>query len=354
MDAKYVNERLDRIAKLLFLNANYNPNIGLLNGKLGIAIFFYHYALFTRKKIHKKYADELIREIFLERHKHTSLDYENGLAGIGTGLNYLLNKGFIDQGYGKFLLNLDLQLNNSIRNYIPAKLKFNELLGYGKYFNSRLKSSSIEDLGDQVLYRESLLSIVDLLDRPFNTYSEINNAIEFLVQVCRISGESQKPKDFLNYAIDKLETSVNEDIHFKVYPGDFNPLAAARAILSFPGVSNGAPCWEKAKYFLALYEHDFDKYLSDKSHSLKAGSFNQVFLFDYLFRKTGNENYRKKAQEWFDKSMVEDKQALTGFIVGINNNVPELGLWDGYAGIGLSIIDFLQNNEADWHDLIPN
>jgi hypothetical protein len=43
-------EILSRIARYLMLHGSFTSNIGLLNRKIGIAIFFYHYARYTGKK----------------------------------------------------------------------------------------------------------------------------------------------------------------------------------------------------------------------------------------------------------------------------------------------------------------
>ena len=52
-------DRLRRIANVLLLNASFIDNPGLLNGKMGIAIFFYHYSRYTKNKIYEDYAGEL-------------------------------------------------------------------------------------------------------------------------------------------------------------------------------------------------------------------------------------------------------------------------------------------------------
>jgi len=249
---------------------------------------------------------------------------------------------------------LDRQLNSTITNSIQKKNKTNELLGLGKYFISRLNNKIADDAGHRSFYRESIFCIVDELDKPYNSYNDIFNAIEFLTMVCRIAGANQKPKDYLNYAIDKLETSVYEDIHFQVYPGSFCPLVAASVILSGSEVTDDKEYFDKAKYFLDKYEVDFDQYQQDKRHSLKTGTLRYVHLYNSLFQKTGNTNFATKAKEWFDKSMIENKDALTGFMVGTTENLPELGIWDGYAGIGLALISIMDKRTSGWQYLITN
>jgi len=48
-----ISTHLQRIANVLLLNASFTDNLGLLNGKMGIAVFFYHYARLTENNIYQ-------------------------------------------------------------------------------------------------------------------------------------------------------------------------------------------------------------------------------------------------------------------------------------------------------------
>lgn len=91
-----VDNRLQRIANVLLLNASFIDNLGLLNGKMGIAIFFYQYARYTGSKIFEDYAGELIDEIYEEINTTTPVDFANGLTGIGWGIEYLVKNRFLE------------------------------------------------------------------------------------------------------------------------------------------------------------------------------------------------------------------------------------------------------------------
>lgn len=90
-----IKEELTVIARHLLLNASFIPNLGLLNGKMGIAIFFYHYAEYTKCKRYSHYANELIGEIYDEVNKNTPKDFANGLCGIVYGLTYWVQNDFL-------------------------------------------------------------------------------------------------------------------------------------------------------------------------------------------------------------------------------------------------------------------
>ena len=92
---KRINNRLRRIANVLMLNAGFFDNPGLLNGKMGIAIFFYHYSRYSKNKLYEDYAGELLDEIYEEINTSTPVNFENGLTGIGWGIEYLVKNGFV-------------------------------------------------------------------------------------------------------------------------------------------------------------------------------------------------------------------------------------------------------------------
>ena len=55
---------LNRIINHLIMNASFTHNPGLYHGKMGIVIFFAHYARFTRDLHYDKFAGYLLDEIF--------------------------------------------------------------------------------------------------------------------------------------------------------------------------------------------------------------------------------------------------------------------------------------------------
>ena len=87
---------LTKIADWLLLNGTLTKCPGLLHGKLGIAIFFFHYARYTGKTLFEEYAWDLIMAIQEQLHVNYRPDYEKGIAGIGVGINYLSYNNLIE------------------------------------------------------------------------------------------------------------------------------------------------------------------------------------------------------------------------------------------------------------------
>lgn len=77
----------------LILHANDVPSaIGLLDGKMGIALVLAHYARCRGKKKLEHAADFLVESVMNLLTKTVSIDFANGLSGIGWGIEYLIHK----------------------------------------------------------------------------------------------------------------------------------------------------------------------------------------------------------------------------------------------------------------------
>lgn len=140
-----IEDRLRRIANFLLLNASFIDNLGLMNGKMGIAIFFYHYARYTQTKIFEDYAGELIDEIYEEINANTPVNFSDGLTGIGWGIEYLVKKQFIEGDTDEVLAEID----NTIYKYrlnSPVLIENgDDFFGYGFYHIARLNGHTINN-----------------------------------------------------------------------------------------------------------------------------------------------------------------------------------------------------------------
>lgn len=97
-NAKHVNfNLLDRISHILILKASYYSDIGLLDGKMGIAIAFAHLSRYsTNNEIYYEYMSDLLDDILGNIHKGLNYSFKSGLSGIGWGIEYLIQNGFVE------------------------------------------------------------------------------------------------------------------------------------------------------------------------------------------------------------------------------------------------------------------
>ena len=210
-----VTERLQRIANVLLLNASFIDNTGLLNGKFGIAIFFYHYGRYSNNIIYTEYAGELIDEIYEEINTNTPVDFANGLAGIGWGTEYLVRNGFLDADTDETLAEIDKTLYRSFSSN-PFRIENGkDLFDYGLYIGARIHHSGKDDdsLNNQIK-REHINSIIDQCEKlfvnkrylEFNIHqlsvSTINSFLWFLLEMDRLEMFPSKVRKILRYLPD--------------------------------------------------------------------------------------------------------------------------------------------------------
>lgn len=124
------------------LGGAFTKNLGLMYGKMGISICFFHLFKQSEITLFKTFTEELIDEIYDEITVNISNDFENGLAGIGWGLEYLIQERFIDGDSEEVLEDVDCKLFDSLANgEIDDLGLLNGVLRIGFYFLKRIEGS---------------------------------------------------------------------------------------------------------------------------------------------------------------------------------------------------------------------
>lgn len=133
-----IEKELRQIADMLLLNGTLTECPGLVRGKMGIAIFFFHYAQYTKNELFSNYAMDVISEILNQIHVNSPADYEDGIAGIGVGVDYLIRNNFLDVE-GDLCEELDQRMVRAVM-YDPWQdlSMYDGLTGYGRYWMTRL------------------------------------------------------------------------------------------------------------------------------------------------------------------------------------------------------------------------
>jgi hypothetical protein len=166
-----------KIINTLLLNASFIDNPGLMHGKMGISIYFYHLARQTQNKIYEDYAGELIDEIYEEITLNTPAGFENGLAGIGWGIEYLVQNGFIEADTDEVLEEFDNRIFKDLIYNTPKEIGLlNGLIGLGAYFLKRLQNPASNDEKISALTnKQALVHLIDELDRKTQNITEITS-----------------------------------------------------------------------------------------------------------------------------------------------------------------------------------
>lgn len=183
-----------RMINTLLLHSSFIDNLGLLNGKMGISIFFYHLARKTGNTIYEDYAGELIDEIYEDINPNTPLDFANGLAGIGWGIEYLVQNHFLEANTDEVLEETDKRLIQLIY-HVPHGLGLCEgVIGLGFYLLKRIQNPAASDEKIQTLINKQLLvQLISELDRRTQDVSNLIREPSMEHYDNEISREGGKP-----------------------------------------------------------------------------------------------------------------------------------------------------------------
>jgi hypothetical protein len=135
-------ELCERVAKQLAFFSSFISTVGLYHGKMGITLCLFHYARFTGKKLYEDFAGELLDEIYEEMPHSMSVDFENGLCGIGWGIEYLLQNHFAEGDSNVTLAFVDQKIMERDIRRITDKRFATGLDGISCYIDKRLHSLS--------------------------------------------------------------------------------------------------------------------------------------------------------------------------------------------------------------------
>lgn len=132
------DEILSRIANHLIIHSSFIKDISLYHGKMGIILFFVHYARYTSNKVYDDFAGELLDSIFEELHTDIPIDMEQGLCGIGWGILHLLENKFMEGDPEEILSDIDAKImERDLRRMTDFSFE-NGLEGISYYINKRV------------------------------------------------------------------------------------------------------------------------------------------------------------------------------------------------------------------------
>jgi hypothetical protein len=132
---------------------------------MGIALFFSHYARFTQNEIFLDYSFELIEKIQNRINQNTTLSYGQGLTGIGSAIEYLIQNGYFVADTDDILEEFDKRIFSPFN--LPY-LSMEELCGVGYYSAWRLSSNSIRK---ETIMKTVLPDVISFMEERYNSLS---------------------------------------------------------------------------------------------------------------------------------------------------------------------------------------
>jgi len=217
-----MNKYSIQIAQSLQQNGLTGTNHGLMHGNTGLCLFFYHLARNTNSPEYEQLADDLLDKVFPNLSTSTSTDFENGLTGIGWGIEYLVQNGFAEGDTDEILEEVDNKVFRTLNEENLTSFELgNGLTGYLFYLVSRLKKPVNTNSMAQYINRELLILIINKLDEVVTTqFSLITKEMSFdlfwrfpvmifgLIQAFDLAIYSEKIKNMINQWIMNMEAFI--------------------------------------------------------------------------------------------------------------------------------------------------
>lgn len=306
-------------------------DLSLLQGRIGIILFFFHYAKFSDRVHGEKYANKLLSEVIEDIQKISYSGQNNILADVGAGIEYLVQQQFVRGNTNVILEDFDEHINRIVFYSSKHSKVLKDITCYGKYYaarlnnpNNRMKTnSSIEPI------KKNLSLIISSL--PCFTIEDIFSIIHFLPNVINLDIERKKTYHYLNYAVDRLETVVYENVFFGNYPENFNPIVAAVLLFRAASKNNNDDYIARALHFLDKYESDFRQYLSGEQ------AIKWSFLYHILWKSCNRDIYQRLSIQWFENCELE-KMDLN---------------FESLIKAGMMLLTMNESINDDWLDLFP-
>jgi len=163
MDEKYIflkgyTERLIEKGKCF-------PDIGLWNGKMGIAIYLLHVSRLTQNEKYENEAVELIDSVYEQISFEKPFCFDNGLLGIGCGFEHIIHNGFVDADRDEILSETDLLARDIIDSRPIDNLGLGKgVCGIGYYLYHRLKNRQDDDRMVVLKLKEYLIYLIDWVE----------------------------------------------------------------------------------------------------------------------------------------------------------------------------------------------
>lgn len=162
-------------------------DIGLFYGKMGILIFFEHYAKYTSQSVYEDFAGYMFDEICDDIQENMPIGLSNGLCGIGWGIEYLIQNDFVKGDSGEILLELDrkvLEYNLTKMQDVTLEKGVIGLLNYiyMRVNNKRGKNCyfcDLKDCLDSSLYANRILNWNNIFTTNIVDFISLNKEFSF-------------------------------------------------------------------------------------------------------------------------------------------------------------------------------
>ncbi len=341
MSVPDISSVLSRVAHVLLVNGGFVQSPGLLRGKMGIALFLFHYGRFSGREAFAAAASELMEDILSQTDQGSPVDYAEGLAGFGTAVEYLIREQFIEPESGSVLSAVDEKVYHHLIHHTPELLWTDcGIPGLGRYFAARKME-------------EALSRTVDLLDKSFSSYPVLSGVLDVLASAYTLNVNAGKARHYLLYAADRMETMLREDAFFGKFPDHFCPSEMSLSLLRAARKTGLTELAGTASWVLERFGSEQTSPASS-GQGLQAGALRTALTCHLLHREVPGAGYDRKSASWLEQALSEAPGALAGIPVAAPRGIPEMGLAQGYAGAGMALLTLSGACSPEWTELLTS
>ena len=181
---------------------------GLLYGRTGIALYFFQYARSTSDDSYEDLAMQLIESVLEEINLYTSSDYASGLAGIGTGIAYLIQNGFIGANPNEVLQEIDSKICTTIHlRQLPDAGLEKGVCGIGHYLTYRIQTMKGKHEDIIILKnKEHLIYLIDWIEEILSNSKEfLNDILDLMIEIRKTDIYVTKVEKIMTYCMNTLQ-----------------------------------------------------------------------------------------------------------------------------------------------------
>jgi len=184
-------------------------NIGLWDGKMGVAIYLLHVSRITQNEKCESDASKLIDAVYEQISFDLPFSFDNGILGIGCGLEYIINQGFVTADSNEILSEIDFLARNIVDSHTINILSFSKgICGIGCYLYYRLKNRADNDDDITVLkLKEYLIYLIDWIEElimKINDKKDYNDVYFLLVRLHKLKVFNSKIEKLLALCLHKM------------------------------------------------------------------------------------------------------------------------------------------------------
>lgn len=196
----------DRLVNNLILHSNNILSIGLLDGKMGIALVLFHYARVYKSRECRLVAEHLLDQVMSSLTSRTAIDFANGLTGIGWGIEYLIQNGYMKGDSADICEVIDRKLMEISISRLTDLTLDSGLEGFLHYLNAHIQGTRNSSIRPDFLHevREKIkqhpkrqtdfsISLLSLINN-FNSHIKTPMRYDFCLSDFYIGSRNIPPK----------------------------------------------------------------------------------------------------------------------------------------------------------------